>query len=330
MTLDGVIEVLRGLGEPTRIRLVALLAESELSVTELVQILGQSQPRLSRHLKLLCEAGLLERAPQGVNVFFRLASGEGAGVLARLCLERVDPSDPMLCLDRQRLASIRKSRAVSAESYFRRHAGDWDAMRSLHIPEADVEAAIRRVLPKRPIGDLLDIGTGTGRMLQLCADQTERAIGVDFSREMLAVARANLDGQRYRHCGLRLAPAEKLPFPDGSFDVVLSHMVLHFLSDPAQAIREAARVLRPRGRLILIDFAPHDGTVLGPDQAHRWAGFADHTIADWLSECGLLVGRPVSLPGGSLTVKLWRGERKPAESRSVAPLPLQPQPELFP
>jgi ArsR family transcriptional regulator len=330
MRFDPFLDALRGLAEPTRLRLVALLAESELTVTELVDILGQTQPRLSRHLKLLCEAGLLERAQEGVHVYFRLAAGKQAGRLARGLLDQLAHDDPTLTLDRQRLATIRRSRAVGAETYFRRHAAEWDAIRSLHIPEADVEAAIEKLLPRRTVGDLLDIGTGTGRMLQLCAFHAERAVGVDLSREMLAVARANLDGPAYRHCALRLAPAEQLPFPDASFDVVLSHMVLHFLAGPAEAIREAARVLRPRGRLILIDFAPHDATVLGPEHAHRWAGFADQTVGKWLTDAGLIAGRPVTLPGGALTVKLWRGERSaPVEARPQVQS-VQPHPELFP
>ena len=311
MNSADILETLRALAEPTRLRLVVLLAESELTVTELVEILGQSQPRLSRHLKLLCEAGLLERAPEGVHVYFRLARGEGAGDLARGLLSVLSEGDSLLALDRQRLASIRHSRAVTAEAYFRRHAAEWDAIRSLHIPEADVENAIRKLLPRRHVGDLLDLGTGTGRMLQLFGGNAERAVGVDLSREMLAVARANLDGPAFRHCVLRRSPAEKLPFGDSSFDVVLCHMVLHFLPDPAQAIAEAARVLRPNGRLILVDFAPHDSTLLGPQHAHRWAGFSDKEVGGWLDEAGLAVGRPVTLPG-KLTVKLWRGERPEA------------------
>lgn len=319
MKFDLLLEGLRALAEPTRLRLVALLTESELTVTDLVKILGQSQPRLSRHLKLLCEAGLLERVPEGVHVYFRLSAGGGPGRLAQNLLSFLDADDPVVALDRQRLALIQRSRAISAESYFRRHAADWDAIRSLHIPEADVERAVMKLLPKRHIQDFLDLGTGTGRMLRLCSPLATRAVGVDLSREMLAVARANLDGPEFRHCALRHAPAERLPFADKSFDVVLSHMVLHFLVDPAAAIIEAARVLRPRGRLILVDFAPHDATVLGPEHAHRWAGFADQTVAKWLSEAGLVVGRPITLPGGPLTVKLWRGERPgPAETRALS------------
>jgi ubiquinone/menaquinone biosynthesis C-methylase UbiE len=329
MKFYPLLDALRAVAEPTRLRLIALLAESELTVTEMVDILGQSQPRLSRHLKLLCDAGLLERAPEGVHVYFRLASGDAAGQLARHLLSCLEADDSTLALDRQRLAGIRRSRAVSAETYFRRHAAEWDAIRSLHIPEAEVERAIRKLLPRGRIGDLLDLGTGTGRMLQLFAGGADRAVGIDLSREMLAVARANLDGAEFRHCTLRRAPAEHLPFGDSGFDVALSHMVLHFLPDPEQAIREASRILRPKGRLILVDFAPHDATLLGPEHAHRWPGFADETIAEWLEDAGLIVGRPVALPGGPLTVKLWRGERPARIEARPRVVQTDPNYELF-
>lgn len=320
MDSGTLVEALRAVAEPTRLRLAALLAESELTVSDLVTILGQSQPRLSRHLKLLCDANVLERSPEGVNVYFRLSAGP-AGEAVRGCLNNLDNDDAVRVLDRRRLSTIRRSRAVSAESYFQRHAADWDAIRSLHIPEADVEQAIRKLLPRKKVGDLLDLGTGTGRMLQLCAGNAENAVGVDLSREMLAVARANLDSPEYRNCSLRRASAEQLPFADSSFDIVLSHMVLHFLPEPDLVIAEAARVLRPRGRLILVDFAPHDSTLLGADHAHRWPGFTDAQIGEWMEDAGLLVGRPVALPGGPLTVKLWRAERSvPVEShQAVAP-----------
>lgn len=329
MKFKDLLELLRGLAEPTRLRLVALLAESDLTVTDLVEILGQSQPRLSRHLKLLCEAGLLLRAPEGVHAYFRLATSDEAGEMVGALLALLPEDDPVRALDRQRLAAIQRSRAISAEAYFSRHAAEWDAIRSLHIPEAEVERAIRKLLPRKRVGDLLDLGTGTGRMLQLCAANAERAVGVDLSREMLAVARTNLDGPQYRNCALRRAPAEKLPFPDASFDVVLCHMMLHFLADPAAAIAEAGRVLRPRGRLILVDFAPHDSRVLGPEHAHRWPGFSDEAIGAWLDEAGLIAGMPVSLPGGTLTVKLWRGERpEPVEAHPPRSAP-EPTFELF-
>jgi ArsR family transcriptional regulator len=310
--MDDLLALLRAAAEPTRLRLIALCAESDLTVSELTQILGQSQPRLSRHLKLLCDAGLLERTQEGVFAFFRIAARGKAGELARQLIAAIPAEDAVRKLDSGRLAVVRKSRAVTAESYFQQNAPRWDAIRSLHIPEAKVEAALRRLLPERKVGDLIDLGTGTGRMLQLCAEVADRAVGIDRSSEMLAIARANLDQPRTRHCSLRRAEIEQLPFADASFDLALCHMVLHFCADPPAAIREAARVLKPGGEFLLIDFAPHREAALARDFAHRWPGFEDAKVSAWLRAAGFDSVSATSLPGRPLTVRIWRARRAAA------------------
>jgi len=303
---------LKAAGEGTRLRILALLAELELTVSDLMEILRQSQPRVSRHLRLLAEAGLVERFREGSWAFFRLAEQGGAAEIARSLIARLDPTDPIIARDRERLAAVRSTRAAAAQSYFGRHAAHWDEIRKLHAADAAVEAAIRAALADRPFRSLLDLGTGTGRMLELLAGGIERGLGLDLSREMLALARARLERANLRHCSVRQSDIYDLALPRDSFDVVVIHQVLHFLDDGARAIREAARVLRPGGRLLVIDFAPHDLEFLREAHAHRRLGFAPETVAQWLSAVGLEVVSQQNLapePGseGKIAVSLWLG-----------------------
>jgi ubiquinone/menaquinone biosynthesis C-methylase UbiE/DNA-binding transcriptional ArsR family regulator len=309
---DRLNAVLRGAAEPTRLRILALLAEAELTVSDLTEILRQSQPRISRHLKLLTEAGLVERFREGSWAFFRLPE-EGAGAdLVRLVVGRLDPEDAVSVRDRERLVAVRAARADAAQNYFRAHAGEWDRIRQLHVPDAAVEAAITEALRDRPFRSLLDLGTGTGRILELFAPTIERGAGLDMSLAMLSVARARLDRAGLRHCSVRQGDIYDLPVPKDSFDVVIIHQVLHYLDDAAGAIREAARVLRPGGRLLVVDFAPHEMEFLREQHAHRRLGFAPDTVAQWMSAAGLDVALQRDLtpePGseGKIAVSLWLG-----------------------
>lgn len=314
VTLDRILTILRASAEPTRLRLLALLAEAELTVSELTQVLGQSQPRISRHLKLMGEAGLLERYQEGSWAFFRLVGSGVAAGLARELVAALPAEDPTLQRDRARLAEIRRTRAESASAYFRVNAPEWHRIRSLHVDEAEVESALAAALELDGHGALLDIGTGTGRILELLGPKVERGLGVDSSREMLAVARTNLDKAGLRHCSVRLADMYTLPIPDRSVDHVVIHQVLHYSERPDQATAEAARTLAPGGRLAIVDFAPHDLEELRQDHAHRRLGFSDAEIQGWLKAAGLAPEPPVHLPGRPLTVGLWIG-RRPAESQ---------------
>jgi len=310
LSFSALTATLKAASEATRLRLLLLIAEAELTVSDLTAILRQSQPRLSRHLRLLAEAGLVQRYREGSWAFFRLGERGSAADIARALIARLDPDDPIIARDRERLAAVRAARAAAAQNYFRRHAAEWDRIRRLHVADAAVEEAIRAALGDAPIRSLLDLGTGTGRMLELFATDIESGLGLDLSHDMLALARARLDRAGLRHCSVRHGDIYDLSLPRDSFDVVIVHQVLHFLDDSARALREAARVLRPGGRLLVVDFAPHDLEFLREEHAHRRLGFAAETVQQWMQAAGLDVVRQQTLPPGpegKIAVSLWLG-----------------------
>ena len=309
---DQVVGALRAVGEQTRIRILALLAQGELAVGELAQALGQSQPRVSRHLKLLTEAGLVERAPEGALVFYRLPRIETlAGRFAQAALEMVNPEDPLLTRDGERLQSIRDAREAAAAAYFARSADDWARIRALHLPEADIESAVLETAGPGPFDLMVDVGVGQGRMIHLFAERVRRAEGFDTSRLMLAVARASLDDLKARAV-VRMGDAYAPPLAAGIADLVTIHQVLHYLSDPERAVLEAGRLLARGGRLVIVDFAPHALEFLRQDHAHRRLGFSDAEVRSWCARAGI---RNVSITTlaprkrGQLTVKIWAGDK---------------------
>ena len=309
---DRVVNALRAAGEQTRLRALALLTEGELAVGELAQALGQSQPRVSRHLKLLTEAGLVERAPEGAWVFYRLPRARTSERhLADAALSMLDPNDPVLARDAERLNTIRAARDDAAAEYFERNAADWDRVRALHLPEADIESAVLSAAGAGPFDLMVDVGVGQGRMIQLFADRVRRADGFDTSRQMLAIARASLDDLKAK-AALRFGDAYAPPVEAGSADLVTIHQVLHFLSDPKRAVSEAARLLKRGGRLLIVDFAPHGLEFLREEHAHRRLGFSDTEIRDWCDGAGLGDVKVATLAPkkrDALTVKIWTGDR---------------------
>jgi len=317
--MERLLAALRAVAEPTRLRLVVLCARGELTVSELTQILGQSQPRVSRHLKLLCEAGLLDRFREGSWVFYRLRQSGPASAIARQLVADCDDTDALIALDLQRLRAIKRQRAELASAYFRENAVRWHRIRSLYVDEREVEGAVIEIIAAADPRDLLDIGTGTGRMIEILAPRVERALGIDESREMLAVARVNLEQAGLANGSVRLGNMYRLALPDASFDAVVIHQVLHYADRPAAAIAEAARVLRPNGILVLVDFAPHVLEFLRDEHAHRRLGFADAEVTEWYREAGLDPAPPRRLPGNPLTVVIWIARRSaaPANSRFV-------------
>lgn len=311
------LSVLRAAGEATRVRILALLAKGELNVKDLTQILGQSQPRISRHLKLMAEAGLIGRFREGSWVFFRLADAGNQSALADAIVASLDPADPVFARDRARAAAVKKAREEAAQGYFREHAGEWDKIRTLHVADAQVEAAIDEALGPGPFPLLVDLGTGTGRMLELFAPRASRALGFDLNHDMLTYARMKLERAGLAQAQARHGDLYNVPLPDGAADAVILHQVLHFLDEPAAAMAEAARLLKPGGKLLVVDFAPHELEFLREQSAHRRLGFSPDQLKRWLEEAGVKVGRQRDLAPGAgvgadkLTVSLWLGT-KPA------------------
>lgn len=305
--VEDLLAALRAAAEPTRLRLLALAGRGSFYVTELCEILGQSQPRLSRHLKLMTDAGLLERIPEGANVWYALPAGAG-GDFARTLVARLPTDDPLLAADRREAARVVAERARAASESFRKQGVDWDEMRALDLPAEAVENTLLKHLPDVGLGRMIDIGTGTGRMLELLASRIDSGIGIDASKAMLALARARLAREALWHCGVRQADMYRLPLADSSCDLAVMQMVLHYAEDPEGAIAEAARVLRPGGRLLVIDLLAHTRHEIVQRFAHRWPGFGRDSVEKMLIANGLRPG-PMLTVKAALPVAIWPSER---------------------
>ncbi|MDZ7823684.1 MAG: metalloregulator ArsR/SmtB family transcription factor [Ahrensia sp.] len=312
--IDTYVDCLKSIAEPSRLRILRVLADGDLTVSDITTILGQSQPRVSRHLKLLLETGLINRWQEGSWALFRLVSSGEKSALVHSVLATLDPHDPIITRDKERLDDVKKARRAAAADYFAKNAASWDKIRSHHVADSDVEDALVSILGKGPFNAMLDIGTGTGRMLELFAPHYRSAVGIDASREMLGIARANLEASSISNCEVRLGDVYNMPVERNAYDLVVIHQVLHFLDDPAAALREAARALAPSGKLAIIDFAPHEKEFLRAEHQHQRLGFENAQVHAWLKAAGLKPGAEKSLTPTSatgeqpLTVMIWSAQ----------------------
>lgn len=310
----------RALADLTRLRIMRLVSEMELAIGEVAQVLGQSQPRVSRHVAILCDAALAERRREGSWIYLRAAVGGLAGIIGKLlaAAETDDRHFAALCEDdRRKLAAIRAARDNQAQDYFSAHAETWDELRRLHSADALVEAALAKALAGAPLGRVLDIGTGTGRMAELFAASAEHIVALDKSPAMLRVARARLQHVGNARIEMVQGDFTSLPLAAASVDTVLFHQVLHFAQDPAMALREAARVTREGGRIAIVDFAAHSHEELRERHAHARLGFEDGQMAALMRQSGFLPAEPLALDEGELVVKIWIGTRRPQAKQAA-------------
>lgn len=307
--LTTLVSVLKAASETTRLRILALLAKGELSVKDITDILNQSQPRVSRHLKLLSDVSLIERHAEGAWAYFRLSDDPDSHKLVRELLMLLDGDDPIAGADREKLERLRSAQTASAADYFSTVAQSWDALRSLHVVESEIEAAILKFASSRKFEKVLDLGTGTGRMLELLAGHYRSGIGVDSSREMIAVARAKLGAANIENAQIRLGDISE-PFTGGGrADLAILHQVLHYFDDPGRVLKEAKQALEPSGEILVVDFAPHNLEFLRSEHAHRRLGLSSAQMASWAKQCQLEVLEMKEFPNpeveNGLTVCLW-------------------------
>ena len=313
--MEELLAGLKAAAEATRVRILFVLSHGEFNVSELTQILGQSQPRVSRHLKLMTEAGLISRHKEGNWVLFRLREDAAGGALSRAIAGLLPARDAILARDLTRLEEIRAERGRAAAQYFALNASDWEKIRTLHVKEEDVEAAMLAMAGNQPIALHIDLGTGTGSLIRTFSGLAAQSIGIDQSRDMLAVARANLEKFGPRRAQVRQGDIYALPFSDSSCDFITIHQVLHYLDDPGRALQEASRLLQPGGRLLIADFAPHELEHLRTSHAHRRLGVGAESMAGWLQRAGVTLARHDVLPPPQhndetgLTVSLWLAEK---------------------
>lgn len=310
LTLDELLIALKAAGEETRLRIIALFENGELTVTELVAVLRQSQPRISRHLRLLCEAGLLERHREGTWIFYRLADSGSKAELVKSIMKYIPLSDQIMQHDQERLTDVKRDRDAKAAKYFQENAANWDKIRSLYVPELQVEEYLLNATSNLKINDLLDVGTGTGRILELFADRAKHGIGIDLSREMLAVARSHLEKQEIGHMQVRQGDMYDLALKDECMDLVLFHQVLHFADDPLTAIKETSRILRLGGVVIIVDFLPHKMEKLREEYAHRRLGFSMDEVEEWCGATGLKISSVEKMRGSELDIAVWVASKK--------------------
>ena len=307
--LEELLRQLRAAAEPTRLRIIALCGHAELSVGDFVAILGQSQPRVSRHLKLLVDAGLLIRNKEGSRAYYRLLESDKNAQLSQVLNDLMDESDPVLVLDLSRLGIIRSERARFADNYLDEFAGEQSRLSQISADEELISQLLLQYVQQENIGELLDVGTGNGRMLLLLGSNIEKAIGIDNSREMLAIARTNLEQAELKNCQVRIGDMYRLPFAENRFGLITINSLLRYAEKPTDVLTEATRVLKPGGSIIIVDFSDHGLTELRDEYGHRWLGFSKDEMLDMLDGDTITIKSTNFFTGEVLTVCVWKGQK---------------------
>tara|TARA_B100000925_G_scaffold59353_1_gene39591 strand:- start:4001 stop:5005 length:1005 start_codon:yes stop_codon:yes gene_type:complete len=305
-SVEKLLQGLRAAAEPTRLRIIALCGHAELSVTELVMILGQTQPRVSRHLKLLVEGGLLQRNKEGNRAYYRLSNEAEGADLARMLNDLMPGEDEVHTLDLSRLSSVKADRLRYAETFLDPYSQEIIELRGMWPPDEVIDKCILELLQDRSIEHLLDLGTGTGRILRTMAPFVAKGTGIDNSLEMLSIARARLDQDGIKNCQVRAGDMYRLPFKQNSFDLITINSLLRYADEPKKVIAEAARVLEKKGALLIVDLAAHDLSTLRDEYGHSWLGFSEVEMVEMLSEANLTVGQVKHIDGQKLNVCIWR------------------------
>ncbi len=310
---QDLIAIYKALGEETRLRIVCLLRNRELSVSDLTSLLHQSQPCISNHLKLLYEQGIVKRYQEGSYAYFRLTSDRQLIRLINAGLERLDfLYDPVLRDDVNHYRELMDVQAEKSITFFAEIAEKWNKIRILTIPAKQEEEFLYEKLKDVIVGNFIDLGTGTGRMLKIFSENYKNGVGIDWSHNMLNVARACLHQNQINHAYVCQGNIYNLTFDDFLADCVISHQVLHYLSTPHKVFKQVAQLLKPGGKFVIVDFAPHNSEFLLKNYAHQRLGFSDEIIQEWLSlndfqlkETHSLVPDPDTAEKQKITLKIW-------------------------
>ena len=304
--MDILLNGLKAAAEPTRLRIIALCAHADLTVSEICQILGQSQPRVSRHLKLLIESKILENHREASWVYYRLNNSPNAPDLGHVIADMIPAEDKTLTQDLQNLEEVRQSRADKAAEYEQSNSQALKAMRDLYAENSAIEDAIADAIPDNA-NSLLDLGTGTGRILEMIADRITYGVGIDMSPEMLTIARHTLESKGLRNCTVQHGDVTRLQL-DEQFDAIVGHMILQYADTPDKLIRNAVSHLNDGGTLVIVDFAPYSDTVAETiGQNHK--GFSNDDIQGFFAKAGLTPQKSQLIKGKKLDVFVWSAKK---------------------
>jgi DNA-binding transcriptional ArsR family regulator len=301
---DNYIDALKAISEPTRFRLVRLCAQGELTVSELMRIVGQSQPRVSRHLKLLQDAGILERFREQHWVFYRVAQEEHYQLLVSGLIKQIEKNETIIQLDQSRLIELQAARATLSETFIETELPDWLRLHEYHGDTARFESAVQDALAEKTVGHLLDVATGTGRMLKIVGPLASSGVGIDLSKKMVTVARSVLAESGLAHLTVRQEDMYQMRFAARHFDTITIDQVLYFATNPDALIKETARVLKYGGRLLVVAFTASKTAKTPPS-----VGIELSDIQQWIESAGLKITNTNILPGDSLDISLLVSEK---------------------